>query len=327
MAYMKTMVECVVDVGPTMAQPLGAFSSKLRLVSAFLGTHMIQRKFQTTTAEYGVSAYGDVDYPPERTYRNYLNDTIGGYENVHQIVGLKRINETSIHLLLEDLRVGNAPGDMIDGIVVGLDSLVRTNSNYKFNRVMVLITDGETPLEDLDDLDPILVTMVEKQISVYVLMLGSVVENTSSKTKVHTSNVLRRIAETTGGRYMAADDLADCMPLLASAPGLSTRPQQKKQVLEIAPYMRIPCIVWKKVNVKSLPSLKKTIRPPDAGSSSGQKDRGDDGDGTTPPMVSRETRYMNPHDEGEEVTMEERIKGYRYGTQYIPLSGEFLWKQ
>ena len=254
---------------------------------------------------------------------------------MHEIMALKRTNQNSMYLMLEDLRVGNAPGDMIDGIIVGVDCLVKTNEKYKFNRVMVLITDGETALEGLDDLQPIVETMIEKQISVYVLMLGKVVENKSSEAKVQSAKVLKTIAQSTGGRYMAADDLADCMPLLAAAPGLSTRPQQRKQVLEIAPYMRIPCIVWNKTSIKSLPSLKKILRRP--GGAEGEEDGGKEGGGhgvemgggdedmedgmggAAPALISRESRYMNPHDEGEEVSLEDRKKGFRYGSQCVPL--------
>ena len=63
----------------------------------------------------------------------------------------------------------------------------------------------------------------------------------------------------TGGRYLEADDLAECLSLLAAAPGLSSRPQQRKQILEIAPYLRIPVICWNKCSAKPLPSLKKCI--------------------------------------------------------------------
>ena len=58
---------------------------------------------------------------------------------------------------------------------------------------------------------------------------------------------------------MEADDLAECLSLLAAAPGLSTRPQQRKQTLEIAPYLKLPVLVWNKCSAKTLPSLKKCV--------------------------------------------------------------------
>ena len=249
-------------------------------------------------AEFSLLSYGDVQT------LNYLNELPdGGYENINQLIPMKRIDESTLSSVsLLTANENPAERDLISALVVGLDVLVRTNSNYKFNRVIVLVTDGESLMQDLDDLDPVLSTMQGNTCSTYILMLGKV-NATSSSNKVATSTVLKRIVSVTGGRYVEADDLSDCWSLLASAPGLCSRPRQTKISFELSPYVKIPCVHSNKCKNVPLPSLKKV------GGNSGS-------------TVKREITYRNPLEEEEEVLYDERIKGYRYGAQYIPINGE-----
>ena len=188
----------------------------------------------------------------------------------------------------------------------------RSNVGKAYNKILLLITDGETEIQGAEDLDTIVGNMKEKDCAVYVLFLGKI-SDSSSATKIQNAGILREITKLTRGRYVEADDLADCLPLLNGAPGLCSRPRQSKYVFEIAPYMRVPCVTWNKTSMKSLPSLKKA--PISKGGEGGGGD-------VEPSTVKTDVTWRNPADEDEEVPLADRVKGYKYGSQFIPIRGD-----
>ena len=353
---MKTMTEVVVDCGPSMGARLGAFSSKLSVASTFVRSHLIQRMQESKTAEYGVLAVGKrASCGDDDGYRNFLHNQYGeGYEDVYEVVDMKVVNGRTLDLVETDLRLCLEPGDLVNGIIVGVDVLSRMHPSHKYNRIIVIITDGETAL-GLEDFDTILQAMQDKRIFVYVLMLGAVqtsealISSSSSSsassaeaplsTKAHSARVLREVARLTGGRYDEAEDLAECLSLLAAAPGLVSRPQQRKHVLELAPYLRVPVVLSKACGTKSLPSLKRMVRPTviaaAVANDNGDDDKDDDNDPDAAPRlqkVERLTMYIQPDVGGDdadedgaqggavEVPFDARIKGFRYGSMYYPIS-------
>jgi Ku70/Ku80 beta-barrel domain len=302
---MKTMMAAVIDIGPTMnSSPLKngerSASSKLAIAKHFLACYIVQKMMAIKTAEFGLVMNGD-DYT-----NNHLNTTQGGgYERINELYSMSRASADIIEII-NNISCGSAPGDAIDGIVVGFDILDRTNVGKAYNKVLLFITDGETVIEGLEDLGPIVANMKEKECAVYVLFLGKI-DDTSSSIKVQNAGVLSDIAASTFGRFCEANDLADCFPLLTSAPGLSTKPRQQRFVFEISPYMRVPCVTWNKTKSISLPSLKKAPKVQSGG------------DDSIISTVKTDLTYRNPVDEDEEVSMVDRIKGYKYGAQYIPI--------
>lgn len=303
---MKTMLATVIDTGPTMnsspnkVHGESSSSSKLAIAKYFLACYIVQKIMAIKTAEFCLVMNGD-DYT-----NNYLNTNQGGgYERLNELFPMRRAGADIIETI-NSISCGSAPGDAIDGMVVGFDILDRTNVGKAYNKVLLLITDGETVIEGLEDLGPIVANMKDKDCAVYVLFLGKIDDNSSS-TKVKNAGVLSDIASSTFGRFCEANDLADCFPLLTSAPGLSTKPRQQRFVFEISPYMRVPCVTWNKTKSISLPSLKKAPKI-----SSG-------GDESVMSTVKTDLTYRNPADEDEEVSMVDRIKGYKYGAQYIPI--------
>ena len=313
---MKTMLVTVLDVGPsmnctpTLCGDKRSRPSKMAIAKSFFGSYLIERMMASKTTEFCLVTNGD------DTTHNYLNQNQGGgYERIHEIFPLTRATIGMIETA-HGLSCGSAPGDTIDGIVVGFDILDRTNVGKAFNKVLLLITDGEADILGLEDLNLIIGNMKEKDCAVYVLLLGKV-SSMSSSNKIQNAGVLKRIATLTRGRYCEANDLSDCMPIFASAPGLSTKPRQNKFIFEITPHMRVPCITWNKTKSIMLPNMKKA--PILVSASSGIID-GDDS--YEPPSIKTDITWRNPADEDEEVSLNDRIKGYRYGSQYIPIQGD-----
>lgn len=290
---MKTMMEVVMDVGPSMKD-----NKKLELAKAFVGHFMLQRMMATKTMEFGVLAFGS-----DRT-KNYLNASQGGYEHVQEVVSMERPSAATL-AAVEKILPGSVKGDLIDGIVAGQDVLMRVNANKAFNRILLVITDGETKVEGVEDLEAVLAQMTAvKNFGLYIALIGAVGAG-SSVAKKENAKLLRSMAEQAKGRCAEVQCLGDSFQLLSAGLGLSTKPTLSKTVLEITPALRIRAAYWSKVSKASPPSLKKRSLAAMEGMDS---------------AVKRDTSYRNPADPDQEVPAEERVKGYKYGTQYIPLS-------
>jgi ATP-dependent DNA helicase 2 subunit 2 len=97
------------------------------------------------TDQCGVILFGSEDTD------NIINRKNGGYNNVSEYIEIAQPNAGTL-ASLDLLEPTSESGDAIDALIVG----VETQSNYlakkKWTRKIVLITDGETPLE-LEDWD------------------------------------------------------------------------------------------------------------------------------------------------------------------------------
>eukprot|EP00597_Dinobryon_sp_UTEXLB2267_P004717 CAMPEP_0170071728 /NCGR_PEP_ID=MMETSP0019_2-20121128/9566_1 /TAXON_ID=98059 /ORGANISM="Dinobryon sp., Strain UTEXLB2267" /LENGTH=728 /DNA_ID=CAMNT_0010280389 /DNA_START=84 /DNA_END=2270 /DNA_ORIENTATION=+ len=278
----------------------------------------MQRMMASKTVEVGVITYGNT---PDKT-NNYLNQTQGGYEGVNEVVEMGRPSTSTLSIInsISEETDSSENGDIIDGIVVAQDILVRSNQGKAFNRVMIIFTDGETRVEGLDDLEPILKQMRNvSNFGLHIFLLGKVLPS-STVVKRENSKLLKSIADNVNGRYTEVECINDCFRALSSGLGLGTRPRVSKIPLELSPNVVIPCALWSKISEAKLPSLKK-----EASGSKGAaaKDEDDDGDGDEPAargVVKRDTTYRNPNDPDQEIGADEKVKGYRYGSQYIPMT-------
>lgn len=147
---MKSMINVVLDVGPTMGQHLPAQPgdisvvprSKLDLAKGFIGHFFHQRMMASKTIELGVVTFGD------DVTKNALNTSMrGGYEHVHEVVKIAKPTVDTLSIV-HGIRQGSYPGDLIDGIVTGQDSLVRINAGKAFNRIMLLVSDCQSSTQD-----------------------------------------------------------------------------------------------------------------------------------------------------------------------------------
>jgi ATP-dependent DNA helicase 2 subunit 2 len=300
MASMKTMMMMTLDVGPSMKNPVSSSSkcNKIDLAKAFMGHFILQRMMASKTVEFGVATFGDDET------NNFLNGNQGGYEGVNEVWPMCRPTPetlTSIH----NIELGSEPGDLIDGIVVSQDTLIRVNQGKAFNRLMLIITDGETEVQGVGDLEEIVTQMrTVKNFAVYIALIGKV-NPSSSITKQENAKLLKSIASNVNGRYMEIEDLAESFHLLSAGLGLGTKPVVSKTILEVSPNLKIPVCYWSKVSKATAPTLKKQNKntPPQAES-----------------VVKRDISYRNPEDPDQEIPEEEKVKGFKYGNQYVPVN-------
>lgn len=311
MAAMKSMMCYVVDSGSTMKNNIFNNStvnikdSKFVLAQTLILTHITQKIMTSKTAEFSVITYGD-----SQTV-NYLNQTQGGYENVKEVVEMGKPNIFTLKQLAKVTKghlSSEQPSDLVNGIIVGQDILMRYNAKYKYNRIMIIITDGETQVDELgiSDLEQVLTQMktIENCI-LYSVLLGKSSHATSSFIKKENAKLLQTCTEATGGYYLEADTLSELLRLLSSGVGFSTRSQLTKSVLEISPNLRIPCVTFGQVMKAKVPTLKKQVKSSSIATSGAVEDD-EDGDGIS--AVKRITEYKNPNN--DDIPFEERVKGH-----------------
>ena len=107
---------------------------------------------------------------------NYLNDTMGDseYKNVTSFHNLEKIN-LNFFRRIDEIAVENQtqkPGDLMDGLIVGIDMLSRHCGNKKFKKRIFLITDGEKEAKCSDsEMKTIITNMNTNDIRLNVISL------------------------------------------------------------------------------------------------------------------------------------------------------------
>ena len=344
------MMQLVVDVGSTMAGPpllpppslsatphvsqtAEAGKSKYDLARAFVMSYATHKMIEgRTTFEWGVLLCGS------DATRNNLNEdpNVGGYENIEVVVNMGRPEIESLEFLDTTFSgvSSQRQSSLTDGVIVASDILIKTREKNKYTRIMVVITDAESEISS-DDMETweghILPGMMsgdkeaKKNIYLNVIVVGSAINNpAASFTKRENAKMLQQAARSTGGDYIEATNVSDCFWLLSFGPGLGTTPSKSKIVMELAPSLKVPCQYWALIMKKGLPSLKKKRKieqlPEDG--------EGGDGVGGEEERqvrvelgeIKRDSRTVHPHDMDLDLTIDDKIKGIKYGAQYVPVT-------
>lgn len=235
---MKSMIMCVIDAGSSMGDRLGTSKdSKLSIATSFFASYVLQRMVASKTVEFGLVTYGSDET------NNYLNTTQGGYESVQEVVPMEKPDITTIQYI-SNVKPGANRGDLIDGIVVGQDILNRTNVKKAYNRILLVITDGETEIEGVEDLETIVGNMKSiVNFSLYIAMIGKVT-NSSSVIKRENAKLMQSLVDSIDGRFGVMEDPRDGFYLLAAGAGLGTKPQMLKTTFELSPQVQLRLIMW-----------------------------------------------------------------------------------
>lgn len=270
MAAMKTMLMNVISVGQSMGENIGN-SSKLALAISIANSFMLQRMIASKTVEFGCIKYG-------------------GKPNsfASEVLELRKPTLDYLQHMLE-MKVSQGSGKLNDAMKLAHEVLINTNKNKKYNRVVLIITDGA----EYDISDGVKNSLRADECIVYVLMICKQSELEDKQSHI---DKLKEFANRIHGFFGIADDLSSGLKFL-SGPGLGTRPIQSKIRFEISPTMSIPCVYWGKVMKSNLPTLKKQSNV------SYDEDVPDSG------KLSSMTVYRNPSNPDEELAFEDRVKG------------------
>lgn len=317
---MKTSLLVLVDTCKSMNDSISIEKStysisKLDLAKQFLCSH-VTKIMSSKTMDFGI-----VSYRCKET-DNYLNSNQGAYNHVVNNLDPTKPTQDSISII-NSIKYGNSlrdttddsdiEGGIIDALGVGMDILVRTTIGKK-NKIMLVITDCESmegnDQEDFEFMEELKKQIINNNITIYFLCLGKVSDELSNK--YENCKFLKSIAEETGGSLMQANTIIDCFYLLAQKPGLGTKPTMPKVNLIIYPDSKpISCQLWAKIQKKALPSLKKKINKP------GQVD--------VDHKISRDFSYFD-NESKHDLPAENRLRGYKYGQQYVPVNNDDNFK-
>jgi hypothetical protein len=269
MAASKSIMHFLVDSNESMAQNASSMhgESKLSITKSAIITYCCQRNLDSKTVEFALTSYGDSVTDNAMA----ASDPNSGYDNINDVIRMETMTQDSyqrIHRMQPSVGTGIKP-NTISALLSTFDALVKAKKNYKYNRTMVLVTDGENVIaEDDDDMEDL--TNVTKALNkgnaaalvqpipLYVMLTGKVT-HTSSKIKRENSKLLQSLAESTGGGYVEAENMGDILWGLSEGVGMGTTPQKKKINLTIGPNCTVPCIMWQKVMEKKMPALKKNL--------------------------------------------------------------------
>ena len=312
MTSMKTMLMVVLDsnakmglppttsssLSPSSSSSVAAVESKLDIAVSFMLSFMLKRMMQVKTAEFGIVTYGD-------NVTNVSNKELEGYDYINEIIPIQRLTKNDLILINESIKPGKEDDeniDMIGGIIVGADRLISVNKGKKYNRIMLLITDCETMLTSTDGLEQTINTLKDEKVPIYVAIMGKVTES-SSLVKKENVKLIESIVNDTDGACVEANNLIDCMHLLAGEPGLSTRSQVSKTVFNVSKDISIPCCTWGRVMPSKLPSLKKKVKDPIGNYSD----------------IRRESAYVDSKDPDSALSFDALTHGFKYGKQFVPM--------
>ena len=340
----KSIMHFVVDCSSTMGlevskdAPAGSTVSKLTLAKSAMMTYCCQRTFDSKTVEFAVSSYGD-----KITDNDMANADQEGYDGINFLARMDKVKQDSLQRIWRmEVSPPGVEADTISALMATTDALMKAKQNYKYNRSLVLVTDGEKEIaghkEDMEQLETLISCLnrgnPDKKVTpipLYIILMGKVTDS-SSTCKRENGKLLRSLAEGTNGGYIEADTVGSFLWILSEGTGLGTTPQKSKVNLTLSPHCPgIPCVTWAKVSEKKMPSLSKKLvkedhaemdvdlQMPHASSSSSSSSVRDIQVSLEP--VKRDTTYKRPSDTGPTAEASEKITdGYKYGQYYVPVS-------
>ncbi|CAA0277623.1 ATP-dependent DNA helicase 2 subunit KU80 [Arabidopsis thaliana] len=300
MARNREGLVLVLDVGPAMRSVLPDVE---KACSMLLQKKLIYNKYD----EVGIVVFGT-----EET-GNELAREIGGYENVTVLRNIRVVDELAAEHV-KQLPRGTVAGDFLDALIVGMDMLIKMYGNaHKGKKRMCLITNAACPTKDPfegtkdDQVSTIAMKMAAEGIKMESIVMRSnlsgdaherVIEENDHLLTLFSSNAIAKTV-----------NVDSPLSLLGSLKTRRVAPVTLfRGDLEINPTMKIKVWVYKKVAEERLPTLKM------------YSDKAPPTDKFAKHEVKVDYDYKVTAESTEVIAPEERIKGFRYGPQVIPIS-------
>lgn len=244
---------------------------------------------------------------------NDLEKEVGGYENVAVFRPIKVVDEDILEALSR-LPRGMAPGDFLDAIVVGMDLLIKKlGKGSKGNKRLCLITGAQSFIKEPDEgTKEDQVDIIANQMKEHGMKLDVVVfrqrmpGQTNSELFSENLSLLNRFSRRTEAEVIVVESptsLLGAVKVRNISPVTTFRGD-----LELTPNMKIKVWVYKKTYQERMPSLKK------------YSDKAPPNDPYATREVKMDVQYKNREDPDKTVPPEQRIKGFKYGPQVVPIS-------
>nr|APB87921.1 ATP-dependent DNA helicase 2 subunit KU8 [Dendrobium officinale] len=300
MARNKEALVLVVDVGPTMHDILPDIEK--------LCTMLVQKKLMySKNDEVGIVLFGT-----EET-KNDLQKEVGGYLHVVVLQDIKVVDDVTVDNLRE-LPRGTRNGDFLDAIVVGMDMLIKKfGPTNKGKHRLCLITDAQHPVKEPDEgCKEDQVNTIGQLMKSHGVRLDCIVVKVklarSFQQKAADENIdlLNQFSKNTISKIIHVDGPTSLLGALRTR-NISPVTVYRGD-LELSSSMKIKVWVYKKTAEEKFPTLKK------------YSDKAPRNDKFATHELKIDYEYKNTEDFGKVVPPEQRIKGYRYGPQVVPIS-------
>lgn len=198
MAAMKSMMVYALHSGSTMMEKIDN-STKLSLGQSVVNTFTLQRMIASKTVEFGLIKYGgDPDH------------------FASEVVSLQKPTLDFLQQTLE-VQPSSGQGSIDEAVILAHTTLMETNQNKKYNRILLIITDGQ----EVDSISQNTMQLLRNDdCIVYVLLLCTVDELHNNSTINNSIMELSSFASSVNGYFSVAHNLIGCMTFLSGGPGL-----------------------------------------------------------------------------------------------------------
>ncbi|KAJ6320513.1 hypothetical protein OIU78_015831 [Salix suchowensis] len=300
MARNKEGLVLLLDVGPTMHNALPEIK---KVCSMLIQKKLIYGKFD----EVGVVVFGTQETD------NELKKEVGGYEHVVVLRNIKVVDGDLVDAF-QELPRGNFDGDYLDAIVVGMDMLIKKyQATNKGKKRLCLITNALCPIKDsCEGTKEDQVGTIAAQMSAHGMKMESVIVRgrlSGEGDQIimdENDRLLNIFSEKTSAKAVYVESPT------ALLGAIKTRNISPVTIfrgdLELGSNMKIKVWVYKKTSEEKFPTLKK------------YSDKAPSTDRFATHEVKVDYEYKSVEDPNKVVPPEQRIKGYRYGPQVVPIS-------
>ncbi|RYR71036.1 hypothetical protein Ahy_A02g005336 isoform B [Arachis hypogaea] len=288
----------LLDVGPSMHSVIPEIE---KVCSMLVEKKLIFTKYD----EVGVVLFGTEDTD------NELTEEVGGYQHVVVLKNIKVV-EGDIVEALQQLPRGAT--HVLDAIIVGMDMLIKKfGETNKGKKRLCLITNAQCPIkEPFEGTKEEQVTTIAKQMTVHgmrmesIILRGKLSQDANKKIMDENDQLLRIFSTETSARSTYVENPVSLLGALRTRN--ITPSTIFKGDLELSPKLKIKVLVYKKTAEEKFPTLKKF------------SDKAASTDKFATHEVKVDYEYKSSQEPDKVVPPDQRIKGYRYGPQIVPIS-------
>ncbi|KAH1250396.1 ATP-dependent DNA helicase 2 subunit KU80 [Glycine max] len=298
MARNKEALLLLLDVGPSMHPALSEIE---KVCSMLVHKKLIYSKYD----EVGIVLFGTEDT------NNELTTEVGGYQHVVVLKNIKVVDGDIVEAL-QQLPRGTT--DVLDAVIVGMDVLVKKfGVTNKGKKRVCLITNAQCQIKESDEgTKEEQVTTIAKQMTAHgikmesIIMRGKLSQDANKGIMDENDRLLNIFSKETSTRLLYVEN-----PISLFG-ALRTRNIALVTVfrghLEISPKLSIKVMVYKKTTEEKFPSMKK------------YSDKAPPNDKFAKHEVKIDYEHKSSKDPDKVVPPDQRIKGYPYGPQIVPIS-------
>ncbi|KAJ4959511.1 hypothetical protein NE237_026622 [Protea cynaroides] len=274
-----------------------------KVCSMLIQKKLIYRK----SDEVGVVLFG-----AEGT-ENELTEEVGGYEHVVVLRHIKDVDGDMIEAL-QKLPRGTAPGDFLDAIVVGVYMMKKKygDTNKGKKRLCLLTNPLYCIGEAYEGTNEDQIDAIATQMNTYGIKLDCVIVRSKltgdadKRTRDENELLLNRFSGRTRGKMVYVESPTSLLGALRTRNIIPVTVFRGD--LELSPKMKIKVWVYKKTSEEKFPTLRK------------YSDEAPPTDRFATHELKVDYKYKSVEDPNKVVPPEQRIKGYCYGPQAVPIS-------